>query len=66
MRAAVVAHETVFHGSFHGTSGQVRTFGRQLAKYGRDAHAGVKGRILRDGTAISLPAEHGPLDEARR
>ena len=42
LRAAVVAHETVFHGSFHGTSGQVRTFGRQLAKYGRDAHAGSR------------------------
>ena len=64
----IVAHETVFHGSFHGTSGQVRTFGRQLAKYGRDAHAGVKGRILRDGSGRDLgyPAEHGPLDEARR
>jgi predicted metal-dependent phosphoesterase TrpH len=68
VRAAIVAHETVFHGSFHGTSGQVRTFGRQLAKYGRDAHAGVRGRILRDGSGRDLgyPAERGPLDEARR
>ena len=68
LRAAIVAHETAFHGSFHGTSGQVRTFGRQLAKYGRDAHAGVKGRIRRDGSGRDLgyPAEHSPLDEARR
>ena len=68
VHAAIVAHETVFQGSFHGTSGQVRTFGRQLAKYGRDAHAGVKGRIRRDGSGRDLgyPAEHGPLDEARR
>ena len=68
LRAAIGAHETVFHGSFHGTSGQVRTFGRQLAKYGRDAHAEVKGRIRRDGSGRDLgyPAEHSPLDEARR
>ena len=68
VRDAIVKHETVFRGSFHGTSGQVRTFGRQLAKYGRDAHAGVRGRILRDGSGRDLgyPAEHGPLDGARR
>ena len=68
LRDAIVARETLFGGSFHGTSGQVRTFGRQLAKYGRDAHAGVKGRILRDGSGRDLgyPAEHGPLDEVRR
>jgi len=54
VRAAIAGHETTFHGSFHGTSGQVRTFGRQLRKYGRDARAEVGGRIRRDGTRRDL------------
>jgi predicted metal-dependent phosphoesterase TrpH len=68
LRTAIAAKETVFRGSFHGTSGQVRTFGRQLAKYGRDAHAGARGRILRDGSGRDLgyPSGHRPLDETRR
>jgi predicted metal-dependent phosphoesterase TrpH len=71
LRAAIAAHETVYRGSFHGTSGQVRTFGRQLAKYGRDAKAGATGRIRRDGSGRDLgyPAEHAraaKADEARR
>jgi predicted metal-dependent phosphoesterase TrpH len=68
LRAAIGAGETQFRGSFHGASGQFRTFGRQLAKYGRDAKAGVNGRIRRDGSGRDLgyPLEHGPVDEARR
>jgi predicted metal-dependent phosphoesterase TrpH len=74
LRAAIAAHETVFHGSFHGTSGQVRTFGRQLAKYGRDARTELGGRIRRDGTRRDLgyPPEYrvaaggDPGDEATR
>ena len=68
VRTAIPANETVFHGSFHGTSGQVRTFGRQLAKYGRDAHAGARGRILGDGSGRDLgyPTVHRPLDETRQ
>ena len=54
LRTAIVAHETVHHGSFHGTAGQVRTFGRQLAKYGRDWRDEVGGRIRRDGTRRDL------------
>jgi predicted metal-dependent phosphoesterase TrpH len=66
LRAAIAARETVFHGSFHGTSGQVRTFGRQLAKYGRDAKAGAAGRIRRDGSGRDLgyPPEHAAADLA--
>jgi predicted metal-dependent phosphoesterase TrpH len=68
LRAAIGAGETQFRGSFHGASGQFRTFGRQLAKYGRDAKAGVNGRIRRDGSGRDLgyPLEHGPVNEARR
>ena len=68
LRAAIVAHETVFNGSFHGATGQFRTFGSQLAKYGRDARAGLGGRIRRDGSGRDLgyPAEHRPIDEVRR
>ena len=54
LRAAIVAHETVHHGTFHGSAGQFRTFGRQLAKYGRDARAEVGGRIRRDGSHRDL------------
>ena len=54
LRAAIGAHETVHHGTFHGSAGQFRTFGRQLAKYGRDARAEVGGRIRRDGSHRDL------------
>lgn len=54
LRAAIAAHETTHHGTFHGTGGQVRTFGRQLRKYGRDVRAEVGGRIRRDGTRRDL------------
>jgi predicted metal-dependent phosphoesterase TrpH len=71
LRAAIRARETVHRGSFHDASGQFRTFGRQLAKYGRDAKAGAAGRIRRDGSGRDLgyPAEHARVDapdEARR
>jgi predicted metal-dependent phosphoesterase TrpH len=50
VRAAILARTTRHHGSFHGTVGQLGTFGRQLRKYGRDARAEVGGRLRRDGT----------------
>ncbi len=50
LRAAIIARTTRHHGSFHGTAGQLGTFGRQLRKYGRDARAEVGGRLRRDGT----------------
>jgi predicted metal-dependent phosphoesterase TrpH len=50
LRAAILARTTSHHGSFHGTAGQLGTFGRQLRKYGRDARAEVGGRLRRDGT----------------
>jgi predicted metal-dependent phosphoesterase TrpH len=62
LRAAIAAHATTHHGTFHGTGGQVRTFGRQLAKYSRDARAELGGRLRRDGTRRDLgyPAPYGP------
>ena len=54
LRAAIVARATHHHGSFHGSRSQLRTFGRQLRKYGRDATASVRGRVLRDGSGRDL------------
>ncbi len=50
VRAAILGRTTRHHGAFHGTTGQLGTFGRQLRKYGRDARAEVGGRMRRDGT----------------
>jgi predicted metal-dependent phosphoesterase TrpH len=50
VRAAILAGTSRHHGSFHGTVGQLGTFGLQLRKYGRDARAELSGRIRRDGT----------------
>ena len=50
LRAAILAGESGWHGSFHRTSSQLPTFGRQLRKYGRDARAEIKGRVRRDGS----------------
>ncbi len=61
LRAAIEAGTTQHHGTFHPTGAQVGTFGKQLRKYGRDARAGLGGRIRRDGTKRDLgyPAEYG-------
>jgi predicted metal-dependent phosphoesterase TrpH len=50
LRSAIRAGTTHAHGSFHGTAGQLGTFGRQLRKYGRDARDELRGRVRRDGT----------------
>ena len=54
LRAAILAGESGWHGSFHRTSSQLPTFGRQLRKYGRDVRAEVAGRVRRDGTGRDL------------
>ncbi len=54
LRAAIVAGTTHHHGSFHATTGQVATFGRQLRKYSGDIRAVVGGRVRRDGTGRDL------------
>jgi predicted metal-dependent phosphoesterase TrpH len=54
VRAAILAHETHHHGSFHGTGGQVATFGKQLRKYSRDASAVVRATVRRDGSGRDL------------
>jgi hypothetical protein len=54
LRAAILAGETHHHGSFHGTGGQVATFGKQLRKYSRDASAVVRARVRRDGSGRDL------------
>jgi len=62
LRLAILERRTHAHGEFHATSGQVRTFARQLRKYGRDARDGMRGRVLRDGTG----RDHGYPGGRRR
>jgi predicted metal-dependent phosphoesterase TrpH len=50
VHAAILAGTSHHHGDFHGTVGQLGTFGRQLRKYGRDARDELAGRVRRDGT----------------
>jgi hypothetical protein len=50
LRRAIETRTTEHGGSFHGTTGQLVTFGAQLRKRGRDARAEVGGRVRRDGT----------------
>jgi predicted metal-dependent phosphoesterase TrpH len=50
LRLAILERRTLWHGSFHGSRGQLGTFGRQLRKYSRDARDEVAGRLRRDGT----------------
>ena len=50
VRAAILAGASGWHGSFHRTSSQLPTFGKQLRKYGRDARAEILGRARRDGS----------------
>jgi hypothetical protein len=69
VRAAILEHRTGWHGSFHGTTAQLPTFGRQLRKYGRDTRAEVAARIRRDATGRDLGYPGGTrrppmLDEA--
>jgi len=54
LRAAILAGQTLHHGSFHGTAAQLPTFGRQLRKYSRDVRDTVLGKVRRDGTARDL------------
>jgi len=65
LRAAIVEHATGWHGTFHGTTSQLPTFGRQLRKYGRDARAEVLGRVRGDGTGRDLGYPGGTLRPAR-
>jgi predicted metal-dependent phosphoesterase TrpH len=62
VRAAVAARTTRHHGAFHGSTGQLGVFGRQLRKYSRDWRAEVGGRVRRDGTG----RDHGYPGGARR
>jgi predicted metal-dependent phosphoesterase TrpH len=62
LRAAILAGASGWQGSFHGTSSQLPTFGRQLRKYGRDARAEILGRARRDGSG----RDHGYPGGARR
>ncbi len=60
--AAIHAGETRHHGRFHGSVGQLGTFGQQLRKRGRDARAEVAGRVRRDGSG----RDHGYPGSTRR
>jgi predicted metal-dependent phosphoesterase TrpH len=62
LQRAIRERRTHAHGTFHATSDQVSTFGRQLRKYGRDVRDEVRGRVRRDGTG----RDHGyPGGQAR-
>ena len=50
LRRAIETRTTEHGGTFHETTGQLGTFGRQLRKRGRDARDEVAGRVRRDGT----------------
>lgn len=67
LRAAIGANETHHHGSFHATAAQLGTFRDQLRKYGRDARAGIGGRLRGDGSGRDLgyPADHEAAIAAR-
>jgi predicted metal-dependent phosphoesterase TrpH len=54
LRRAIEARQTEHGGTFHPTGGQISTFTRQLAKYGRDTRDDLLGRIRRDGTGRDL------------
>lgn len=54
VRRAILEGTTHWHGSFHGHGSMVTTFGRQLRKYGRDARASARARVLRDGEGRDL------------
>jgi predicted metal-dependent phosphoesterase TrpH len=62
LRAAIAAGTTAPHGQFHGSVGQLGTFGQQLRKRGRDARDELAGRIRRDGTG----RDHGYPGSTRR
>ena len=68
VRAAILEHRTGWHGSFHGTTSQLPTFGRQLRKYGRDTRAEVlaTGPARWDGARPGLPRRDAAPGAARR
>ena len=63
LREAIAARTTHHHGTFHPTGAQLGTFGAQLRKYGRDARAGLGGRLRGDGTGrdLGFPRDGGEL-----
>jgi predicted metal-dependent phosphoesterase TrpH len=62
LRAAILAGQTSWQGTFHATAGQLGTFSRQLRKYGRDIRDETRGRVRQDGTG----RDHGyPGGQAR-
>ena len=67
VRAAIVDGTTHQHGSFHATAAQLGTFRDQLRKYGRDARAGIGGKLRRDGRGRDLgyPLDHEAAVAAR-
>jgi len=75
LRAAILASQTEWQGTFHATFGQLGTFRQQLRKYGRDIRDETRGRVRNDGTGRDhgYPGgrqrpprlDLGPEDEAR-
>lgn len=65
LRAAIVTRQTRWEGTFHPTTGQFRTLGRQLRKYGRDIVDETAGRLLHPGTGRDLGYPGGRLRPPR-
>lgn len=59
LRRAIETGATRHHGSFHATTAQLATFRDQIRKYGRDARAGLGGRLRGDGTRRDLGYPRG-------
>ncbi len=65
LRGAILERQTHWHGTFHPAGSQLSTFGRQVRKYGRDAGADLRGRVLRNGTGRDLGYPGGHLRPPR-
>jgi predicted metal-dependent phosphoesterase TrpH len=65
LRAAIVARETGWQGTFHPWSAQLGMFRRQLAKYGAAIRDEVRGKALRTGTGRDLGYPGGRLRPPR-
>jgi predicted metal-dependent phosphoesterase TrpH len=71
LRAAILARETAWHGSFYPWRHQFQTFGRQLRKNAAAVRDEVGGKVLRRGTGRDLgypggrrrPAAYDPTDD---
>jgi len=73
LRAAILARDTAWHGSFYPWREQLGTFRQQLRKNAAAVRDELRGKVLRTGTGRDLgypggrrrPARYDPADEVR-